>query len=93
MFSNNLTLVEINDSTEFRNSNIFINKNDNEYYGYYMVLPNDCTVYYKIAFLKEVIKLLKKVRDTAEQEFYIEKISKRFGVSQEAIIEEVKKIL
>ena len=49
--------------------------------------------YYKIAFLKEVIKLLKKVRDTAEQEFYIEKISKRFGVSQEAIIEEVKKIL
>lgn len=49
--------------------------------------------YYKIAFLKEVIKLLKKVRDTDEQEFYIEKISKQFGVSQETIIEELKKIL
>lgn len=49
--------------------------------------------YYKIDFLKEVIKLLKKVRDKAEQEIYIEKISKQFGVSQEAIIEELKKIL
>ena len=49
--------------------------------------------YYKIAFLKEVIKLLKKVRDTDEQEFYIEKISKQFGVPQETIIEELKKIL
>ena len=49
--------------------------------------------YYKIVFLKEVIKLLKKVKDTAEQKLYIDKISKQFGVSQKAIIEELNKIL
>ena len=73
MFSNNLTLVEINDSTEFHNSNIFINKNDNEYYGYYMVLPNDCTVYYKIAFLhvsKNKMNYIEVDRRTKVKDFF-----------------------
>ena len=73
MFSNNLALVEINDSTEFRNSNIFINKNDNEYYGYYMVLPNDCTVYYKIAFLhvsKNKMNYIEVDRRTKVKDFF-----------------------
>ena len=73
MFSNNLTLVEINDSTEFRNSNIFINKNDNEYYGYYMVLANDCTAYYKRAFLhvsKNKMNYIEVDRRTKVKDFF-----------------------
>ena len=73
MFSNNLTLVEINDSTEFRNSNIFINKNDNEYYGYYMGLANDCTAYYKRAFLhvsKNKMNYIEVDRRTKVKDFF-----------------------
>ena len=85
MFSNNLTLVEINDSTEFRNSNIFINKNDNEYYGYYMVLANDCTAYYKRAFLhvsKNKMNYIEVDRRTKVKDFFgtTNNIFKSYGI-------------
>ena len=47
----------------------------------------------KIRFLKEVSKLVSKVESKIEREIYIDKISKQYGISKEAIFGEVNKIL
>ena len=47
----------------------------------------------KIKFLNEVAKILSKVDNSMEQEIYIEKISKDYDISKEALYSEIKKIL
>ena len=46
----------------------------------------------KIKFLNEVSKILSKVNNTIEKEIYIEKISKDYGVSKEAIYAQTNKL-
>ena len=46
----------------------------------------------KIKFLNEIAKLIAKVENTMEREVYIEKISKEYDVSKEALYAEVNKI-
>ena len=46
----------------------------------------------KIKFLNEIAKLISKVDNTMEREVYIEKISKQYDVSKEAIYAEVNKL-
>ena len=45
----------------------------------------------KIKFLNEIAKLISKVDNTIEKEVYIEKISKEYQISKEAIYAEVNK--
>ena len=47
----------------------------------------------KIRFLKEVSKLISKVESKIEREIYIDKISKQYGISKEAIFGEINKLL
>lgn len=47
----------------------------------------------KIKFLNEIAKILTKVNNDMEQEIYIDKISKDYNISKEAIYSEVKKML
>ena len=47
----------------------------------------------KIKFLNEVAKILARVENSMEQEIYIEKISKDYDISKEALYLEIKKIL
>lgn len=46
----------------------------------------------KIKFLNEIAKLISKVDNTMEREVYIEKISKEYEISKEAIYAEVNKL-
>lgn len=46
----------------------------------------------KIKFLNEIAKLLSKVDNTIEQEVYVEKISKEYNISKEAIYAEINKL-
>ena len=46
----------------------------------------------KIKFLKETAKLLKEVDSKIEQELYIDKISKEYDISKEAIYAEINKM-
>lgn len=46
----------------------------------------------KIKFLNEIAKLISKVDNTMEREVYIEKISKEYDISKEAIYAEVNKL-
>lgn len=46
----------------------------------------------RIKFLNEIAKILSKVNNNIEMEVYIEKISKVYGISKEAIYSEIKKI-
>ena len=46
----------------------------------------------KIKFLNEIAKLISKVNNTMEREVYIEKISKEYDISKEAIYAEVNKL-
>lgn len=46
----------------------------------------------KIKFLNEIAKLISKVDNTMEKEVYIEKISKEYAISKEAIYAEVNKL-
>lgn len=46
----------------------------------------------KIKFLNEIAKLISKVENTMEKEVYIEKISKEYEISKEAIYAEVNKL-
>ena len=46
----------------------------------------------KIKFLNEIAKLISKVDNTMEREVYIEKISKEYDISKEAIYAEVTKL-
>ena len=46
----------------------------------------------KIKFLNEIAKLISKVDNTIEREVYIEKISKQYEISKEAIYAEVNKL-
>lgn len=47
----------------------------------------------KIKFLNEIAKILTKVNNSMEQEVYIDKISKVYKISKEAIYSEIKKML
>ncbi len=47
----------------------------------------------KIKFLNEIAKILAKVQNTMEREIYIEKISKGYNISKEAIYAEVNKLI
>ena len=47
----------------------------------------------KIKFLNEIAKLISKVDNTIEKEVYIEKISKEYQISKEAIYAEVNKLI
>ena len=47
----------------------------------------------KIKFLNEIAKILAKVENSMEQEIYIEKISKDYDISKDALYYEIKKIL
>lgn len=47
----------------------------------------------KIKFLNEIAKILTKVNNSMEQEVYIEKLSKEYNITKEAIYSEIKKIL
>ena len=47
----------------------------------------------KIKFLNEIAKILSKVDNKIENEVYIEKISKEYGISKEAIYAEVNKLI
>ena len=47
----------------------------------------------KIKFLNEIAKILAKVENSMEQEIYIEKISKDYDISKDALYSEIKKIL
>ena len=47
----------------------------------------------KIKFLNEIAKLISKIDNTMEKEIYIEKISKEYEISKEAIYAEVNKIV
>ena len=46
----------------------------------------------KIKFLNEIAKILSKIDNTMEREIYIEKISKGYNISKEAIYAEVNKL-
>ncbi len=46
----------------------------------------------KIKFLNEIAKLIAKVENTMEREVYIEKITKEYDISKEAIYAEVNKL-
>lgn len=46
----------------------------------------------KIKFLNEIIKILSKVENNVEKEVYIDKISKEYGISKEAIYAQSNKI-
>ena len=46
----------------------------------------------KIKFLNEIAKLISKIDNTMEREVYIEKISKEYDISKEAIYAEVNKL-
>lgn len=46
----------------------------------------------KIKFLNEIAKLISKINNNMEREIYIEKISKEYDVSKEAIYAEVNKL-
>ena len=46
----------------------------------------------KIKFLNEIAKLISKVENTIEREVYIEKITKEYDISKEAIYAEVNKL-
>ncbi len=46
----------------------------------------------KIKFLNEIAKLISKIDNTIEREIYIEKISKGYNISKEAIYAEVNKL-
>ena len=47
----------------------------------------------KIKFLNEISKILSKIENTMEREVYIEKISKGYNISKEAIYAEVNKLI
>ncbi len=47
----------------------------------------------KIKFLNEIAKILSKVDNSMEKEIYIDKISKEYGISKEAIYGEVNKLV
>ena len=47
----------------------------------------------KIKFLNQIAKILSKVENTMEREIYIEKISKGYNISKEAIYAEVNKLI
>ena len=47
----------------------------------------------KIKFLNEIAKILAKVENSMEQEIYIEKISKDYDISKDALYSEINKIL
>ena len=47
----------------------------------------------KIKFLNEIAKILSKVDNNIEKEIYIDKISKEYGISKEAIYGEVNKLI
>ena len=47
----------------------------------------------KIKFLNEIAKILSKVDNNMEKEIYIDKISKEYGISKEAIYGEVNKLV
>ena len=47
----------------------------------------------KIKFLNEIAKLIAKIDNTMEKEVYIEKISKEYDISKEAIYAEVNKLM
>ena len=46
----------------------------------------------KIKFLKEIAKVLSKIDSNIEQEVYIDKISKDYNISKQAIIAEINKL-
>lgn len=46
----------------------------------------------KIKFLNEIVKILSKVDNSIEREIYVDKISKEYGISKEAIYGEANKI-
>lgn len=47
----------------------------------------------KIKFLNEIVKILSRVDNSIEREIYIDKISKEYGISKEAIYAEANKSL
>ena len=47
----------------------------------------------KIKFLNEIVKILSKVDNNIEREIYVDKISKEYGISKEAIYAEANKAL
>lgn len=47
----------------------------------------------KIKFLNEIAKILSKVDNNIEKEIYVEKISKEYGISKEAIYGEINKLI
>lgn len=47
----------------------------------------------KIKFLNEIIKILSKVENDVEKEVYIDKISKEYGISKEAIYAQSNKLI
>lgn len=47
----------------------------------------------KIKFLNEIAKLIAKIDNTMEREVYLEKISKEYDISKEAIYAEVNKLI
>ena len=47
----------------------------------------------KIKFLNEIARILSKVDNSMEKEIYIDKISKEYGISKEAIYGEVNKLV
>ena len=47
----------------------------------------------KIKFLNEIAKILSKVDNNMEKEIYVDKISKEYGISKEAIYGEVNKLV
>ena len=47
----------------------------------------------KIKFLNQIAKILSKVDNSIEKEIYVEKISKEYGISKEAIYGEVNKLI
>lgn len=46
----------------------------------------------KIKFLNEIAKIIAKINNTIEKEIYIEKISKEYNISKEAIQSEINKL-
>ena len=47
----------------------------------------------KIKFLNEIAKILSKVDNNIEKEVYVDKISKEYGISKEAIYGEINKLI
>lgn len=47
----------------------------------------------KIRFLKEIAKVLSKIDSMVEQEVYIDKLSKDYNISKQAIIAEINKLI